>query len=405
MRQDMPAARGFMDGSSREPHLEVDIAPHQADVRCGKSRPNWRRGCGVLAVSLLAACSGGGDGSSTSTPPVSSGDYSALQAKLQSYVDDGTVSGLAFTLVNANGTLFTYAAGNMTADSRIPIASASKAPTVAAILTLVDQGLLNLDRPVSSYLAGNITWPADKAAITTRMLLNHTSGLPHLFAAGQPACLDDPRVTMQYCVQQIANAALEFAPGTAFAYGGSDYQVAAYVATLLSGQPWQTFFDQRITQPLGMTAFNFSVGGNGTPRNPNVAGSGNTSARDYSRFLQAILNGGKSTSGAQVLSNRFIAQYGTSQITGLPIVYTPTDSTHPGYSYGWFIAAPGLLQPGSAGPEITDEGLFGTTPWIDFDVGYGAALFIQGNISSGQATGAQIQNGVRPLILKLFGRG
>lgn len=372
-------------------------------MRSKKRDSDWRRWWGILASLLLAACSGSGSGDSTPTPPVSSGDYSALQSKLQSYVDDGTVSGLAFTLLDADGTLFTYAAGDMTADSRIPIASASKAPTAAAILTLVDQRLLDLDEPVGTYLAGKINWPADKAAITTRMLLNHTSGLPHLFAPGQPACLDKPLVTMQYCVQQIANATLEYQPGTGFAYGGSDYQVAGYIATQLSGQPWQTFFDQRITQPLGMTAFNFSVSGTGTPPNPDVAGAGNTSVLDYARFLRAILDAGQSATGAQVLSNRFIAQYGTSQISGLPIVYTPADSTHPGYSYGWFIATPSL-HPGSAGPEITDEGLFGTTPWIDFDVGYGAALFIQSSITDGQATGTEIQNGVRPLILKLFGR-
>lgn len=357
----------------------------------------------ALVMMSIAACSGGGStsgGSSTGTPPSTTMDYSALKAKLQSYVDNGTVPGLVFILLTANGQLFSYSAGNLTEDSVIAIASASKAPTVAAIVTLADQGKFDLDQPVSNYFAGTINWPVDKAAITMRMLLNHTSGLPHLFAPGQPACLDTPvLITMQDCVQNIANAKLETTPGTAFGYGGSDYQVAGYVATILSGLAWQDFFNQRIVTPLGMSSFSFSLASQGDATNPNVAGGGNTSAKDYALFLQAVLNGGKNSAGQTVLSKQFLSQYGQSQIAGLPVTYTPETSDQPGYSYGWFIASPSLY-PGSSGPEISDPGLYGSTPWVDLDVGYGAVLFIQSTV----ATGADIQNGVRPLILQIFGR-
>jgi len=40
----------------------------------------------------------------------------------------------------------------------------------------VQDGLINLDEPIGTYLQGHIDVPADKSAITTRMLLNHTSG-------------------------------------------------------------------------------------------------------------------------------------------------------------------------------------------------------------------------------------
>jgi CubicO group peptidase (beta-lactamase class C family) len=204
---------------------------------------------------------------------------------------------------------------------------------------------------------------------------------------------------MRDCVQNIANAKLETTPGSAFGYGGSDYQVAGYIATVLSGLAWQDFFNQRIATPLGMSSFSFSLASEGNATNPNVAGGGNTSVKDYALFLQAVLNGGKNTAGQAVLSKQFLDQYGQSQIAGLPVTYTPETSNQPGYSYGWFIAADSL-HPGSAGPEISDPGLYGSTPWVDLDVGYAAALFIQSNVT----TGAEIQSGVRPLILQLFNR-
>jgi CubicO group peptidase (beta-lactamase class C family) len=85
-------------------------------------------------------------------------------------------------------------------------------PSSLVMLTLVQDGLINLDEPIGTYLQGHIDVPADKAAITTRMLLNHTSGLNN-----KPACEFRPKSTLQACAQEILNDPLQFAPGTEFA--------------------------------------------------------------------------------------------------------------------------------------------------------------------------------------------
>src|SRR5690606_29820871 len=127
------------------------------------------------------------------------------------------------------------AGGDLQIDSVVPIASATKAPSAAAILTLVDAGLLDLDRPVANYIGEVVDWPMLKQSITTRMLLNHSSGL-----ATEPECLgENATMPLVECVQQIADAPLRFVPGNQFEYGGGSYQVAGLIAQQISGDDWQ----------------------------------------------------------------------------------------------------------------------------------------------------------------------
>lgn len=333
---------------------------------------------GTPQIAMLAVCL------SLSACGVSDYDWSALRSTLDSYVPD-TVSGYVFNL-NVHGlSQFTQAGGNIRVDSSVPTASATKAPSAAAILTLVDLGLLDLDEPVETYLQDSIDWPSAKHSITMRMLLNHTSGLQ-----AAPDCLSDTAtVTMQECVQEIADAALGFWPGSAFSYGGGSYQVAGYVATILSGQTWNDFFDMVLAEPLDMPSYQFFG-----DQNPRVAGGGTTTADDYRHFQQMFLDGGV-YEGRQVLSADMIAEMSTDQITGLPKVGTPLDpDDFPGYTFGWWISSPDL-HPGSAGPELSDPGLFGAVPWLDLDLNYSAVLLIL----SDSRTGLDIFSTARGLIL------
>jgi len=113
---------------------------------------------------------------------------------------------LTFILSKDGQILYEKALGNQTMNSFLPIASSTKMPSAVVILSLAQEGLLDLDEPISTYLQGHINWPSDKAAITTRMMLNHTSGLQ-----SNPFCLNRRRGTLKECAQEIANAPLEFA--------------------------------------------------------------------------------------------------------------------------------------------------------------------------------------------------
>ncbi|NGY05716.1 serine hydrolase domain-containing protein [Solimonas terrae] len=308
-------------------------------------------------------------GGDPGTPP--SYDWSALGATLDGYVSSGQIQGYSFALDVGGETVYTRGGGNLPANAIIPIASAAKAPSAAIILSLVDDGLLDLDTPVAQYFGATFDWPADKAAITLRMLLNHTSGLPF-----SSPCLDDDSTTLEACAQEIAHTDLNFRPGAFFGYSGAGYQLAGYLATVVSGKSWGTLVDERLATPLHMRYFSY-----GTSDNPRIAGGLITCAADYLKFTQLYLDGG----GAAVSAAQ-TALVQDDQAAGLPVYYKPVPASSGlnGYSFGWWIADPGN-HPGSAGPELGDPGLFGTTPWLDFDQRYTAIILITSSTDTGIA--------------------
>ncbi len=388
-------ARENLDGSYDSIHSVAPrrLSPDICTVDGASGRPVYvGHSAGAQIADLFGAAERGleaegffsSDLDAETPPKEPSYDWSELESTLQAFVP-GTLDGLTFLLLNGWEVLYAGAFGNQTLDSFLPIASSTKMPSAAAILTLVDEGKLDLDRPVGEYLSGRIDWPQDKASITMRMLLNHTSGL-----RGDPPCLADQEgTTLQECAQAIAYEPLDFEPGTKFAYGGGSFQMAGYVAEMLAGKPWTDFFEERLGAPLGLARFTCT-----DTQNPRIAGGAFSNAQDYGRILQMFLNGG-SSGGRQILSSATIAVMKTNQIEGLPVVRSPGGEDLPGYSFGWWISDPSL-HPGSEGPELSDQGAFGCTPWIDFGPGYGAVLLIKDRTSTGTA----IWNAVRPVILE-----
>ncbi|MBI3742828.1 MAG: beta-lactamase family protein, partial [Chloroflexi bacterium] len=270
----------------------------------------------VAVACLVAACSASESGATATPQPSSvptltpspsatpastlppSSEWGRLDQKLATYVP-GMVDGLSFAVTSPDKVLFAKGYGSQTAETVELIASATKLPSALAILTLADEGRLDLDAPVAKYLQGRIDWPADKAAITMRMLLNHTSGLQL-----EPVCLLGQRIALKDCAQTIARAPLVFAPGTAFGYGGGSFQVAGYVAEVLSGISWNQFFDQSIGRPLGLTRFRYALA---SADNSRIAGGGESDVGDYSRIVQMVLGGGV-FQGKRILSDNTMAE-------------------------------------------------------------------------------------------------
>lgn len=339
-------------------------------------------------------------GTAQQTTQVRLFDWSATASVLDGFVASSgpnTVTGYTFFVFDRSGVLYSRAGGDQTVDTARAVASATKLPSVAAILTLVDEGSLDLDAPVQRYLAADssFVWPADKAAITMRMLLAHTSGLVGLNDT-QPDCLSQPlSATLQSCAQDIANTDLVAVPGSSFNYGGDDFQVAGYIATLISGQSWQDFFAARVGTPVGMSTFSYGPGSN-----PRIAGGAVTNVADYARFLQMIQNGGR-VDRTSVLSTAMVAELKKNQIAGVPVAYTPFPSdraaSYPGYGLGVFISDPALYAP-SKGPEFSDPGLFGAIPWFDENLGYGAMLLVTDTVT----TGLDMWDAVRPTIVAQY---
>jgi CubicO group peptidase (beta-lactamase class C family) len=136
--------------------------------------------------------------------------------------------------------------------------SMTKMMTATAVMQLVDQGLVDLDAPVSDYLD---YFPAEYG-ITVRQLLDHSSGLGEptgfliraLNLDGEP--LTDPdRVAREY-LEGFSGPMFE--PGSAAFYSNPNFVLLGQIVAEASGQPFVEYVKEHILMPLGMENTDFS---------------------------------------------------------------------------------------------------------------------------------------------------
>ncbi len=305
----------------------------------------------------------------------------------------------------------------MTPEALFRIASQSKAITSVAAMILVEEGQLRLNEPVSRYIpgfadarvavatdTGQALVPAHRA-ITIRQLLTQTAGLSYGTdslirdayraaglgpAAGYGWYLADKAESICTTMDRLGTLPLAAQPGEVWIYGYAT-DVLGCVVERASGMPLDQFVRERIFTPLKMNSTWFfppaSAGGRLTavyavteegalvrapdgamgqgdyiegPREDFAGGAGLVStAGDYARFLQMLLNGGE-LDGARVLSPATVALMTADQVDSLYRLR--------GMSFGLGFQV--LEDPGLAG-EYGSAGRFGwggayaTTYWVD----------------------------------------
>ncbi|HEY8175071.1 MAG TPA: serine hydrolase domain-containing protein [Gemmatimonadaceae bacterium] len=262
----------------------------------------------------------------------------------------------------------------MTPDAMFRIASQTKALTSVAIMMLVEEGKIALNNPVSQFIPAyartTVAIRSDSGRqivlamrrITIRDLLTHTAGISYgvdsllapLYAAKglgpeagfgwYTADKDEPICAT---IERLATLPFMRQPGDAWVYGYST-DILGCVVERASGVPLDEFIRARITRPLGMTDTYFYVpasqrqrlvavyatdslnhatrapdGSRGQghyvdgPRRSFAGGAGLVStARDYARFLQMLLNGGE-LNGVRLLSPKTVDLMTSNQVGAL----------------------------------------------------------------------------------------
>ncbi len=315
------------------------------------------------------------------------GDYSQADALVQQLVASVPLGGAALVVAGDGGLLHEAWFGNDTANTRVPIASASKWVSAIAIARLVEEGLLTWDTTVGSLIPEA---PPDKHPITLRQLLSHTSGL----AGGDGGCLNDATTTLAACAATILAAQLAHDPGTCFSYGGGSMQVAGRLAELATGQSWDALFVQRVVAPLGLTAtdyaFNSTAPGYVSVPNPRIAGGVRSSARDLARLAQLFAQGG-AFGGTQLLAPATIAFMMTDQTGGVPYASNPDPASF-GYGIGLWR---NRVDAGPVALEVSSPGAFGTWPWFDRSIGVGGVLLVRNALGNIEPTARRLTAVVR----------
>jgi CubicO group peptidase (beta-lactamase class C family) len=297
----------------------------------------------------------------------------------------------------------------MTPGTLFWIASMTKPITGAAILMLQDGGKLNVADPVAKYLPefAKLKTPSGKPAnLTITQILTHTSGLGE---AGGPEA--QKAKTLADLVPLWLAAPMQYEPGEKWKYTQSGINAAARIVEVVSGMTFDAFLQKELFDPLGMkhTTFYLTTELRSQlatayaknketgllepvpprpefgPRDRPPQGNGGlySTATDYARFCQMLLNGG-SLNGHRYLTPAAMKFLMTPQTGDLPTGFfqNATFGNH-GANYGWGIATcilrtphegvPAMLSPGSFG----HGGAWGTQAWIDPVKGVAYVLMVQ----------------------------
>lgn len=187
-----------------------------------------------------------------------------LQAALP-LMESGNRANTALILID-NGAVgaeyYSSTADKVDHDTVFAAASLSKWIAAQAVMKLVEQGKLDLDRPVETYLK---RWklPAsafDSRGVTARRLLSHTAGLTDGLGFGDYR-LDEPPPTLEQelsaprasAARPPGPVAIGIEPGTAFKYSGGGYLLLELLVEEVSGEPFEAFVTRELLQPLGMS--------------------------------------------------------------------------------------------------------------------------------------------------------
>lgn len=357
--------------------------------------------CLVLTIPLPAAPLPAGDAAAAGFSPAR---LERMHALVQGYVDDARCSG-AITLIARDGRIIdarTYGWRDVGAklplerDSLLAIYSLTK--PVIAVLTLMlwEEGRFNLDDPVAKYLpefkdlkvaTGGVSGaPQLEAArpITIRHLLTHTAGFSYDWNA-TPAVQPSYQTadlfkfaTMPEFARALAAIPLNHQPGDAFLYGAS-FDVLGYLIEVLTQQPLETVLQQRVFGPLDMPDTFFRIPPEkrsrlavihrrdaagvlrpekadpviaralGGAAFPNGSGGLISTADDYARFAQMLLNRGE-LDGVRLLAPKTVALMASDHLRQIktPTTFMGAAGTY-GFGVGVWGAGSGSDSPGSAG--------------------------------------------------------
>jgi CubicO group peptidase (beta-lactamase class C family) len=359
---------------------------------------------------------------------LSSPRLSRLTDVLRSEIDRGRVPGVV-ALVARRGKLAYFEAlgvrdpasgAPMLKDTIFRIYSMTKPIVSVAAMMLWEEGRFLLNDPIAKYLPDfadpkvaverddKIERVPAARAITIQDLLRHTSGLTYEFRGTAPVqkMYMDAKIfrrnqTNAEQAGTLAKLPLMHQPGTVWEYSRST-DVMGRLIEVLSGESLGHFLARRILAPLHMADTAFHVPAQHHQRlaeafakDPETglavqllevrekpmfeSGGGGlvSTAMDYARFLQMLLNGG-TLDGVRLLSRKTV-EYMTADHLG-PITGAP-DLLIPGYGFGLGFAVrlqAGIAQvPGSVG-QYYWGGLAGTTFWVDPAEAMFALLLIQG---------------------------
>jgi CubicO group peptidase (beta-lactamase class C family) len=221
------------------------------------------------------------------------------------------------------------------ADTKFRIASISKALAAAGLGVLIQEGRLDLDAPVQTYVP---SFPEKAWPLTTRQIASHTGGVRHYDG-------DEFASSVKYgdvveALEIFADSPLQFEPGTEYSYSTYGWNLVSAVMQGAAGQPFLQFMRERVLDPLDLdetiAEFTDSI----------IPGRARFYQNVDGRVINApyVDNSNKWAGGGYLSTARDMARYGASYLSNdildpatvellwTPVVPSEEDSR---YGLGW----------------------------------------------------------------------
>ena len=323
---------------------------------------------GIIALLCFSLLTAGIPAVRAQAPDV---DIEAVERRLTELMTMYDVPGVGVALISGGEVVYagglgvrdTTTGAPVTADTLFAIGSTTKSFTALGIMQLVDEGLVDLDAPVITYLPTFRLADADATqTLTLRQALSHTSGLPR---ADRAWYLSEETASLEEIVAAMADITPTARPGRTWQYNNQNFALAGYLIEHITGMRWEDYTRARILAPLGMETVTFDVAAteaatdHASPHRLNVrvgmepipfrglggmapAGAINASAREMAAYALFQLGDG-TFEGERIVSAEGLAEMHREQIViypqpGASAAAAGEDGplfTRVGYGLGW----------------------------------------------------------------------
>ena len=323
--------------------------------------------CGMGVAPLILAA----QQTAPATPALEPQTFAGIDEQVEEAIAEGRVAGCSVMVIRDDQVQYYRHWGQRDAARELPVErdtiwriySMTKPITSVAVMQLVEQGLLDLDEPVSRYIPqlaepvvlvendGEFEEVPARREITVRDLLRHSSGLTYGFFGNSEVDRRYLRAgvlaqeDLESMVEKLADLPLKHQPGSRFEYSVST-DLLGYLVQVVSGQPFDQYLQEHILQPLQMKDTSFVVpepkqerlaelyrpsrrgGLSPAPARSSVrfvdpqtrffSGGGGlcSTIDDYGRFCRMLLGGGE-LDGKRIVSEDSLKEMWTNQLGDL----------------------------------------------------------------------------------------
>jgi CubicO group peptidase (beta-lactamase class C family) len=221
---------------------------------------NWKQSCRRLFCLVIAPLMSVPQAYALPAQGKSPDRFETVRELIRRKLDDGSAPSVAVAVAKHGKIVWEEGFGWADKERKIPatentmysLASVSKPFTATGLMTLVQAGKINLDKPIDDYLgeAKLKGWAGDARQATVRRVANHSSGLPlhaQFFVRNGPYPVPSDDETIRHYGNIVT------VPGQHFQYSNIAYGILGYVVSRVSGQSYADFMRDAVFRKLGLT--------------------------------------------------------------------------------------------------------------------------------------------------------